>query len=295
MYMVWKAIEQSQSFAVAHCNFGLRGSESDGDEAFVRSWCEARGVEFLCTRFKTEEHASANGISIEMAARELRYAWFSSLCEERGFEAVAVAHNANDNAETLILNLLRGTGSRGLRGMAGESIVPCPGSSIRLIRPILGMSREEIREWMLANGHDWREDHTNSENGYKRNKIRNEVFPIFSEINPSYIGTLNRDMAHFAQADDIVEDYYQECCRTLGCEGGSLSAEGINVRTLLGLRHWEYVLWRLLDPYHLSEETYGKLVALLKSGRTISGKAFQSPTHIISIRLKTLTAEVRKR
>ena len=114
MYMLHRAPElfPGASFTVAHCNFGLRGEESDGDEAFVRSECESLGIPCLSKRFDPLAYASANGVSVEMAARELRYSWFRELCLNRGFTAIATAHNANDNAETLILNLLRGTGTK---------------------------------------------------------------------------------------------------------------------------------------------------------------------------------------
>ena len=113
--------EPSVPFAVAHCNFRLRGEESDGDEALVRGWAEENGVRFFSTAFDTEAYADEHGISIEMAARDLRYGWFAELCREHGFAGVAVAHNANDNAETLMLNLLRGSGMKGLTGMSAVS------------------------------------------------------------------------------------------------------------------------------------------------------------------------------
>ena len=111
-------------YAIAHCNFHLRGAESDADAEFVEKWAETHGVPFFRADFDTAAYASEHGISIEMAARELRYAWFARIAVQYGFDAVAVAHNANDNAETLILNLLRGTGLRGLRGMASDSSLP---------------------------------------------------------------------------------------------------------------------------------------------------------------------------
>ena len=119
MYLANRAPElfPGARFAVAHCNFTLRGAESDGDEAFVRDWCAAHALDCFVQRFDTAAYATEHGVSIEMAARELRYAWFARLCREKGFDAVAVAHNADDNAETMLLNLLRGTGTRGLRGM----------------------------------------------------------------------------------------------------------------------------------------------------------------------------------
>ena len=188
-------------FAIAHCNFGLRGEESDGDEAFVKEWAEKHGIPLHVKRFETEACAAREGISIEMAARRLRYHWFGQLCREHGYEAVAVAHNANDNAETLILNLLRGTGPKGITGMKAQGRIPDPDfSDIPLLRPLLGMTREELEAFAAEHGLSWREDRTNACNDFKRNKIRNQVFPLFKEINPSFIQTLNNDMERFAEA-----------------------------------------------------------------------------------------------
>ncbi len=187
-------------FAIAHCNFSLRGAESDGDEAFVRRWAAANGVPCHVRRFDTEAFAAAEGISVEMAARRLRYHWFGELCREYGYEGVAVAHNANDNAETLLLNLLRGTGLRGLLGMKTRGFIPDPAfSDIPLLRPLLGMTRAEIEAFAAEHGVQWRDDATNALNDYKRNKIRNLVFPVFREINPRFVETLNRDMERFAE------------------------------------------------------------------------------------------------
>ena len=186
-------------FAIAHCNFCLRGEESDGDEAFVRSWADEHGVPCHVKRFETSAYASAEGISVEMAARRLRYHWFGELCREHGYSGVAVAHNANDNAETLLLNLLRGTGLRGITGMKAEGFIPDPEfSDIPLYRPLLSMTRADIEAFAAENGLTWREDATNALNDYKRNKIRNQVFPVFREINPRFVETLNRDMERFA-------------------------------------------------------------------------------------------------
>ena len=199
MCLMEKVRQEGGPFAVAHCNFGLRGAESDADEAFVREQAARYRIPCHVKRFDTEAFASAEGISIEMAARRLRYHWFGQLCREHGYEAVAVAHNANDNAETLILNLLRGTGLRGITGMKAEGFLPDPDfGDIPLRRPLLSMTREEIEAFAREKSLSWREDSTNALNGYKRNKIRNLVFPIFATINPSFIQTLNRDMDRFA-------------------------------------------------------------------------------------------------
>ena len=188
-------------FAIAHCNFHLRGKESDGDEAFVKAWADANGIPCHVRHFETSAYATEQGISVEMAARRLRYHWFGELCRQHGYSGVAVAHNANDNAETLLLNLLRGTGIRGLLGMKAEGFIPDPEfSDIPLLRPLLGMTRADIEAFAAEHGLSWREDATNALNDFKRNKIRNLVFPVFREINPSFVQTLNRDMERFAEA-----------------------------------------------------------------------------------------------
>ena len=278
MYLANRAPElfPGARFAVAHCNFALRGAESDGDEAFVRDWCAGHGLECFVRRFDTAEYAAAHGVSIEMAARELRYAWFEELRREGGFDAVAVAHNADDNAETLILNLLRGTGTRGLRGM---------GDRDGIVRPLLGTTRAEIRDWMGAHGCAWREDSTNADSTPKRNRIRNEVFPVFAKINPSFIRTLGDDMERIARVDDIADAWFRSVRDGLTTEDGA-----VRIPAVLALEHWEYALWRLLEGAGLSGPTFGKLVALLRRYKdeprgtvTIGGKTFEGNGTVLTI------------
>jgi len=205
MCLMEKVRQEGGPFAVAHCNFGLRGAESDADEAFVREQAARHGIPCHVKQFDTEAFASAEGISIEMAARRLRYHWFGELCREHGYTAVAVAHNANDNAETLILNLLRGTGLKGITGMKAAGYIPDPDfGDIPLLRPLLEMTREEIVAFAREHGLNWREDSTNAQTDYKRNKIRNLVFPVFATINPSFVQTLNRDMERFAAELNLI-------------------------------------------------------------------------------------------
>ncbi len=261
MYMAERAPElfPGASFAVAHCNFCLRGEESDGDEAFVRDWCSRKGMPLFVKRFDTSTYANEGHLSIEMAARELRYAWFDELCREEGFDKVAVAHNSDDNAETFFLNFLRGTGTRGLRGMSAHG---------RILRPLLGISREEIRSWMEANGKVWREDSTNASSAYKRNRLRHEVIPVLREMNPSLPDSFRRAMEHIAQVDDIAEDYFLSV-RDSVCSGGLVS-----VKALLALKHARYVLFRLAEPVGLTETALDNLWDLLCSGRHLAGKVF---------------------
>lgn len=260
MYMLNRASElfPDASFAVANCNFSLRAEEADQDSQFVVNWCSEHGIECFTRKFNTKEYASQKGISIEMAARDLRYDWFAQLCASEGFDAVAVAHNANDNAETLLLNLLRGTGSKGIRGM-GES---------KILRPLLGISRDEIHQWMQEHGCTWREDSTNAQTEYKRNRIRNSVFPIFESINPSFIRTLNEDMKRFAQVDDIADDYFLSNRSSVLLEDGS-----IGVKALMALKHWEYVLYRLLEDSGINAEQLQDLQEALRRG-DVAGKVF---------------------
>ena len=238
MCLMEKVRQGGEPFAVAHCNFGLRGAESDGDETLVRSRAAEIGVTCHVKRFGTASYAAENKISIEMAARRLRYHWFGELCREYGYSGVAVAHNANDNAETLILNLLRGTGVKGLMGMKASGFIPDPDfADIPLLRPLLGMTREEIHAYALENGLQWHEDRTNAQNEYKRNKIRNLVFPVFKEINPSFIQTLNEDMARIASEMDTLSSESSAAPTpptswappSYGAEGGTDSEERVSI------------------------------------------------------------------
>ena len=283
------------SFAIAHCNFHLRGEESDGDESMVRAWADGHGVVCHVTDFDTEDYAGENGISIEMAARDLRYGWFARLCRENGYMAVAVAHNANDNAETLILNLLRGTGLRGLGGMSVVSDL-LNAAPLKLIRPLLDCSRKMIEGYAFAHKVPYREDSTNASSDYKRNRIRNEVFPIFEKINPSFIRTLNREMVYFSEASRIVEDY---CSSVIPGDQPVIPGDqpvipgdqpvipgltgnlSIPTASLLSHPHWRYLLYYMLEPYGFNHAVLASIESLLLSDRTISGKRFESDTHVL--------------
>lgn len=258
-------------FALAHCNFHLRGEESDSDEALVRAWAESHGVIFIKKDFDTKEYAASNGVSIEMAARELRYTWFAEVCRERGFAALAVAHNANDNAETMILNMLRGTGVKGMTGMRSSSSLL--GSDARLIRPLLGFTRKDIHEYAVSHGLQWHEDSTNADSAYKRNCIRNEVFPLFERLNPSFLTTLNEDMERFAQVQSVADEYV----RSVSAEIARLEDNGLPVidhQKLTAKKNWEYVLFRLLEPFGFTSSVVADLASVLKRDGTVSGRTF---------------------
>lgn len=267
-------------FAVAHCNFHLRGEDSDSDEALVAAWCGRNGVRYHKADFDTEQYASSHSVSIEMAARELRYDWFASLCKDNGYYGVAVAHNANDNAETFILNLLRGTGLRGVTGMQVETVVPVTRdelSGVRLLRPMLSFSREQIEEYVAANALEYHDDRTNAETVYKRNRIRHLVFPVFESLNPSFLTTFAREMNAFSEVQEIADDYYISV-RDGVCEpAGKDELLRVNAVRLSHLKHYKYVLYRLLEAYGFRDRLLEPVVRLLESCKTFSGKVFEAP------------------
>ena len=267
-------------FAVAHCNFHLRGEDSDSDEALVAAWCGRNGVRYHKADFDTEQYASSHNVSIEMAARELRYDWFASLCQDNGYYGVAVAHNANDNAETLILNLLRGTGLRGVTGMQVETVVPVTRdelSGVRLLRPMLSFSRKQIEEYVAANSLEYHDDRTNAETVYKRNRIRHLVFPVFESLNPSFLTTFAREMNAFSEVQEIADDYFLSV-RDGVCEpAGKDELLRVNAVRLCHLKHYKYVLYRLLEAYGFRDRLLEPVVRLLESGKTFSGKVFEAP------------------
>lgn len=266
-------------FAVAHCNFHLRGEDSDSDEALVAAWCGRNGVRYHKTDFDTEQYASSHNVSIEMAARELRYDWFASLCMENGYYGVAVAHNANDNAETLILNLLRGTGLRGVTGMQAESAVPVTRedlAGVRLLRPMLSFSREQIEEYVAANSLEYHDDRTNAETVYKRNRIRHLVFPVFESLNPSFLTTFAREMNAFSEVQEIADDYFFSVRESVCEPAGKDEQLRVNAVRLCHLKHYKYVLYRLLEVYGFRDRLLEPVVRLLESGKTFSGKVFEA-------------------
>lgn len=267
-------------FAVAHCNFHLRGEDSDSDEALVAAWCGRNGVRYHKADFDTEQYASSHNVSIEMAARELRYDWFASLCKDNGYYGVAVAHNANDNAETLILNLLRGTGLRGITGMQVEIVVPVTRdelSGVRLLRPMLSFSRKQIEEYVAANSLEYHDDRTNAETVYKRNRIRHLVFPVFESLNPSFLTTFAREMNAFSEVQEIADDYFISVRESVCEPAGKDDLLRINAVRLCHLKHYKYVLYKLLEMYGFRDRLLEPVVRLLESGKTFSGKIFEAP------------------
>lgn len=275
MCMADQFFRQGRSFAIAHCNFHLRGEDSNADEALVSRWASERGILFHKTDFDTVSYAEENGLSIEMAARELRYKWFATLCSEFGYKYLSVAHNANDNAETLFLNLLRGTGLRGLSGMKEISPLQYSETGACIIRPLLSVTRKQIEGYVMANNVPYRDDRTNSEVEYKRNRIRHRIFPEMETMNPSFVKTVSREMSFFAQVSDIADRYYTDNI------GSLVSDDKLDVAKLKCLTQWQYILYRYLDVFGFNSPVVSDIVKLIEDAGTFSGKTFSSPTHIL--------------
>ena len=259
--------------AVAHFNFRLRGADSDGDEALVRDWCAACGVPFFRQEADTAAYAAERGLSVEMAARELRYDWFAQLCREQGFTHLAVAHNLDDRAETLLLHLLRGTGMRGMSGIRAS--VPLSGAEgVQVIRPLLDFSRREIEAYAVRAGVAFRVDATNADTSIPRNRIRHEVFPQLAKINPSFLQTLRQEMRQFGEMEEILDGVFDAGRNGLCSERDGVLCIDIAALQRKGQAGWW--LYRLLEGYGFNAE---QLALIERSLEGQSGRTFLSPTH----------------
>ncbi|WP_370476639.1 tRNA lysidine(34) synthetase TilS [Tamlana flava] len=191
--------------ALAHCNFNLRGKESDADEDFVVELADGLNLEVFVQRFDTEKYAKDNKRSVQMAARELRYDWFEELAEQLKFDYILTAHHADDNLETFLINFTRGTGLEGLTGI--------PSINGKFVRPLLPFSSHYIHKYAKENKIKWRDDSSNKSVKYLRNKLRHEVVPILKEINPSLLQSFQTTIDNLKDSKDIIEDKISDLIR----------------------------------------------------------------------------------
>ena len=189
-------------FALAHCNFSLRGTESDGDEDFVRELASTFEINVYVKQFDTEQYAEEQRLSVQMAARELRYKWFDELLQSKRYDYVLTAHHADDSLETFLINLSRGTGIEGLSGI--------PQVNGNVVRPLLPFSRNEIIEYAKSESIQWREDSSNTSVKYLRNKIRHEIVPGIKELNPTFLQNFQHTQHHLRQINDLVNNHLNE-------------------------------------------------------------------------------------
>ena len=199
-------------FAIAHCNFQLRGLESFGDQNFVQNYADTNGINLFLTQFDTEAFAKDYKLSTQVAARELRYSWFYELLENEKFDYILTAHHADDNLETFLINLVRGTGLDGLTGIQAQNE--------NVIRPLLIFSRSEIETYAKENAIDWREDSSNASDKYLRNKIRHNLVPILKELNTDFLSSFYKTQSYLQESKVMTEDasilVYQQVVKEKG-------------------------------------------------------------------------------
>ena len=212
MVMVDLFRKLSFKIAIAHCNFQLRGVESFEDQNFVQHYAEANEIKLFVTQFDTEAFAKDYKLSTQVAARELRYNWFHELLETENFDYVLTAHHADDNLETFLINLVRGTGLDGLTGI--------PAKNENVIRPLLLFSRQEIEQYAKEDNIDWREDSSNALDKYLRNKIRHNLIPILKELNTDFLSSFHKTQVYLQESKTMVEDasimVYQQVAKEIG-------------------------------------------------------------------------------
>lgn len=246
-----------------HCNFHLRGEESDRDEEFSRNLALQLDVPFYSTGFDTTRFAEENHISIEMAARELRYAWFEEKRKELNAQAIAVAHHRDDSVETLLMNLMRGTGIRGLSG-----IRPRNGY---IVRPLLATDREEIVSWLEKEGYTFITDSTNLSDLYTRNFIRLRILPLMEEISPAVRQTIARSAENLSDVEAIYIHYTEDAVKRLVSDDHRISISG-----LLALPASETILYEIVKRYGFNRIVSHEIYQSLDKE---SGKIFYSPQY----------------
>lgn len=258
-------LKAKADFVPAHCNFHLRGEESDGDEQFVREFAERNGLTLYVKKFETVGYAKGQGISIEMAARELRYAWFEELRQQLGYDKIAVAHHADDQLETFFINLLRGAGIRGLKGMQ-----PVNGN---IIRPLLNISREKIHQYAIENSIEWREDHTNAETQFLRNKIRHELLPVIDGISREGRAAILKSISHLASENELYRELVKEKLLQIIEQDGNAQRFPFS-----GLRF--QILFEWLRDYGFNSD---QVHFIYEAVNGQPGTSFFSPTHRVIV------------
>ena len=250
------------SCLAAHCNFHLRGEESNRDEIFVKKWCKSIDIPFTSINFDTNQYASDLKISIEMAARELRYNWFETLRRHYQANCIAVAHHKDDSVETVLLNLIRGTGIKGLTGISPKNGY--------VVRPLLCISRSEIENYILERDIPYVTDSTNSEDLYLRNSIRLNVIPLLETLNPSVKDTIYRTSKNVTEAEKVYSESIQKTIKKV------FNNNKIDINELRQTASPRSVLFEILTPYNFTPSTIEDISESIDS---ISGKIFFSDSN----------------
>ncbi len=252
--------------AVAHCHFGLREEDADADEQFVRKLAKQYDVPYFAEFFQTKAFAEQEGISTQMAARLLRYQWFEQVRQREGLAAVATGHHQRDQAETMLLNLTHGTGLAGLHGIQAKNG--------HVVRPLLGVGRDDLHDYLVENNLRWREDDSNDSPVYQRNLLRHEVLPVLREINPGLDQTMAATAERVGGAEEIVRRYVADTAAQ--ARRDAPEATYFSIALLQNTAATALVLHELLRPFGFSWAVTKEIVAAFTG---LSGKQFDSPTH----------------
>lgn len=273
-------IASNIEIGLAHCNFGLRGQESDEDEAFVVEQSKNLGIPVYCQTFETSEYADDNGLSIQMAARELRYAWFEEIRSDFIYDYIVTAHHLDDSLETFFINLSRGTGIRGLRGI--------PMKNEFVIRPLLSFTRKDLFEYAKSEGIPWREDSSNAKTDYLRNKMRHEVLPPFKNSSKNWKESFQKTQRHLEDTGNLLEDYLSIVMKLVVDE--RKDGYAILIDKLIELPNYKALLYELLTGFGFT--AWDDIISLIFAQ---SGKQIHSKTHrLIKDREVFLLTEIPK-
>lgn len=268
MVMTDLFVKSGYKFSMAHCNFHLRGEESNRDEAFVREYAEKNNIELFVQDFDTYSYMDKEKKSLEMSARELRYDWFKRIAEENGFNYLATAHHADDSIETFLINLLRGTGIAGLHG-----ILPKSGY---IIRPLLFVGRKKITEYSQRNNIDFVEDSTNKDTKFTRNKIRNEIVPLLKDISPNFDVVLKKDIERLRETEQVFRSVVDKTKKEILKKKGDRVE--ISIEELKKLNPLHIFVYEILSEYGFNESNINAICDSLEDNST-SGKMFYSDTY----------------
>ena len=259
------------NFGIAHCNFSLRGKESEAEEQFTATLAAEMDIAFYSTIFDTRGYASENGISLQMAARDLRYQWLEEIRADFGYQYISLAHHQNDTVETMLLNLTRGTGIAGLHGIRPKRN--------KLIRPLLFLNRNEIDEIVVNENIAFRDDTSNGSTKYARNKIRLKVIPVLKELNPQLENTFLKNAKRFSEMEIILQQKTDKLKQELfqQSKNGEIT---ISIKKISELHPIDLLMFSLFSAFNFTEAVLGDLKKGLKNQ---SGKIFESISHQITI------------
>lgn len=266
---------------LAHCNFQLRGQEAKDDTAFCENFAKSIDTKFHVIYFDTKAYAAEHKLSIQMAARELRYNWFKSLKAEHRFNYILTAHHANDNVETVFVNLIRGTGIKGLQGI--------PEKQHDIVRPLLFATKDEIKDYAIKNKLVFREDSSNQEIKYKRNFIRHQIIPELKKLNPALEETFATSIQFFKQSADIVAEFAHQKFKIICKEDNNQLFIDINL--LLQEAQKETLLFEWLYLKNFKTSQIQQLTEVLITNKQMTGKQFSSSTHQLVVDRKYIIVQ----